>query len=63
MATKFLKKLFSIDGKSPDRRTNMFIVAKQKADVNMQRIPLYFVFMMVITYSNEKIQSIRKKDI
>ena len=38
-AIAFLKKLFSIDGISPERRTNIFMTANENADVSMQRIP------------------------
>ena len=37
----FLKKLFCIDGKSPARRTKLFITVKQNADAMMRIIPLY----------------------
>lgn len=38
-ATRFLKKLFCIEGKSPDSRTNAFINVKQNADASMQSMP------------------------
>ena len=38
-ATKFRKKLFSINGRSPDSRTKAFIHAKQNADKIMLIMP------------------------
>ena len=40
-ATKFLKKLFCIGGRSPAIRTKKLINAKQKADMIKQIKPLY----------------------
>ena len=45
-ATRFLKKLFCTAGKSPDRRTKVFISAKQKAAMRIQRIPFCLCFMI-----------------
>ena len=38
-AIAFLKKLFSIDGRSPESLTNMFMAANENADINMHMIP------------------------
>ena len=47
-ATKFRKKLFCIDGRSPAIRTNRFMSAKQNADTTMYKIPLYFLFIKLL---------------
>ena len=46
-ATKFLKKHFCNEGKSPESLTNAFINAKQNADNIIKIIPLYLdlIFM------------------
>lgn len=51
-ATIFLKKLFCIAGKSPERRTNIPISAKQNAEAVIRIIPLLvlFNFNLSITY-------------
>ena len=52
-ATKFRKKLFCIEGRSPDIRTNIFMSAKQNADMIMYKIPLYclLICFMYILFS------------
>ena len=41
-ATRLRKKLFCMDGRSPDSLTNRFIKAKKKADIRMNKMPLLF---------------------
>ena len=38
-AIRLRKKLFCIEGKSPERRTKVFIRAKKNAAVSIQRMP------------------------
>ena len=47
-ATRFRKKLFCVDGKSPAILTNAFINAKQNADIMINKIPLYRFFFSSI---------------
>ena len=46
-ATKFLKKLFCIDGKSPASRTKVFIIAKQNADIIMHIMPFVLLDLKI----------------
>lgn len=46
MAIKFLKKLFCIEGRSPDSRTKRFIQEKQKAEQIIKKIPRFFDFFI-----------------
>lgn len=52
-ATKLRKKLFCIEGRSPESRTNKFIKAKKKDDAVMHKIP--FCFCVIIKLLSEKI--------
>ena len=40
-ATRFLKKLFSIDGRSPDSFTHKFIIEKPNAEILNKEFPLW----------------------
>ena len=42
IATKLRKKLFWMEGRSPDIRTNIFISAKEKEESKIQQTPLFF---------------------
>ena len=53
-AMKFLKKHFSIDGITQDKRTNIFIIAKQNADDRMQAIPFALLSMKDILTNSGK---------
>ena len=44
-ATRFLKKLFSIDGRSPDSFTHKFIIEKPNAEIKIHTMALFFVFI------------------
>ena len=44
-ATRFRKKLFCTEGRSPESRTNTFINVKHNADNMINKIPLYLEFM------------------
>ena len=44
-ATRFLKKLFSIDGRSPDSFTHKFIIEKPNAEIKIHTLALFFVFI------------------
>lgn len=52
-ATKLRKKLFCMEGRSPESRTNRFIKAKKKDDAVMHKIP--FCFCVIIKLLSEKI--------
>lgn len=52
-ATKLRKKLFCMEGRSPESRTNRFIKAKKKDDAVMHKIP--FCFWVIIKLLSEKI--------
>ena len=52
-ATKLRKKLFCMEGRSPESRTNKFIKAKKKDDAVMHKIP--FCFCVIIKLLSEKI--------
>ena len=52
-ATKFRKKLFCMEGRSPESRTNRFIKAKKKDDAVIHKIP--FCFCVIIKLLSEKI--------
>ena len=51
-ATIFLKKLFCIAGKSPERRTNIPISAKQNAEAIIRIIPLFVLFNFNYSITN-----------
>ena len=44
-ATRFLKKLFCTEGRSPDNLTKAFMNANDNADNVMKNIPLYLEFI------------------
>ena len=44
-ATRFLKKLFCTEGRSPDNLTKAFINANDNADNVIKNIPLYLEFI------------------
>ena len=48
-ATKFRKKLFWIEGRSPDSLTHRFINAKKKAEASMHRMP-FTVLLFIIFF-------------
>ena len=50
-ATRFRKKLFWMEGRSPERRTNRFMQEKQKAEQIIKRIALFFDFTFFVFIS------------
>ncbi len=54
IATKLRKKLFWIEGRSPDRRTNIFMRAKEKEESRIQQTPLFFCVIVDTSFLNAK---------